>query len=46
MKPSLKEAILAHVNEDDLVAMSRDVINIPSPTGFESGMSGYVRRTF
>jgi acetylornithine deacetylase len=46
MKPSLKEAILAHVNEDDIVAMSRDVINIPSPTGFESGMSGYMRRTF
>jgi len=46
MKSALEQAILAQVNEDDIVAMSRDVINIPSPTGFESGMSGYMRRTF
>jgi len=46
MKSALEHAILAQVNEDEIVAMSRDVINIPSPTGFESGMSGYMRRTF
>ncbi len=46
MKSALEQAILDQVNEDDIVAMSRDVINIPSPTGFESGMSGYMRRTF
>jgi len=46
MKSAFEQAILAQVNEDDIVAMSRDVINIPSPTGFESGMSGYMRRTF
>jgi acetylornithine deacetylase len=46
MKSALEQAILAQVSEDEIVAMSRDVINIPSPTGFESGMSGYLRRTF
>jgi acetylornithine deacetylase/succinyl-diaminopimelate desuccinylase-like protein len=46
MNSALEHTILAHVNEDDIVAMARDVINIPSPTGFESGMSGYMRRTF
>ncbi len=46
MKSAIEQAILDQVNEDDIVAMSRDVINIPSPTGFESGMSGYMRRTF
>ncbi len=46
MNSALEKAILARVNEDHIVAMSRDVVNIPSPTGFESGMSGYMRRVF
>jgi acetylornithine deacetylase/succinyl-diaminopimelate desuccinylase-like protein len=38
------EKILAQVKEDEIVAMSRDVINIPSPTGEELQMAQYMQR--
>ena len=44
--PKLAQKILAHISEDDIVAMACDVINIPSPTGEELGMATYMRRTF
>ena len=44
--PKLAEKILAEVNEAEIVAMSCDVINIPSPTGEELGMAVYMRRVF
>ena len=31
----LSARILSHIDEQELVAMARDVINIPSPTGEE-----------
>ena len=37
------EKILAQIKEDEIVAMSRDVINIPSPTGEELQMAHYMR---
>ena len=37
------QAILAQVREDLIVAMSCDVINIPSPTGEELEMARYMR---
>jgi len=37
------EKILAQVKEDEIVAMSRDVINIPSPTGEELQMAQYMQ---
>jgi len=43
LKPDLVEKILAQVKEDDIVAMSRDVINIPSPTGEELQMAQYMQ---
>jgi acetylornithine deacetylase len=46
MNPDLERAIVDGVDEEALVAMARNAINIPSPTGFESGMSAYMRRTF
>jgi acetylornithine deacetylase len=42
-KDELTDAILAEVSEPDIVAMSRDVINIPSPTGGELEMARYMR---
>jgi acetylornithine deacetylase len=39
----LVEKILAQVKEEEIVAMSRDVINIPSPTGEELQMAQYMR---
>ena len=44
--PHQAEAILGQVSEEQIVAMSRDVINIPSPTGEELEMARYMRRTF
>ncbi len=41
--PSLFERIIAEVREDEIVAMSCDVINIPSPTGEELRMAEYMR---
>ena len=42
----LAKAILAQVSEEQIVAMSRDVINIPSPTGEELEMARYMRKAF
>jgi len=46
LHPDIVEKILAQVKEDEMVAMSRDVINIPSPTGEELQMAQYMRRVF
>ena len=37
------EKIVAQVKEDEIVAMARDVINIPSPTGEELQMAQYMQ---
>jgi len=42
-KADLAEAILAEVSEEQIVAMSRDVVNIPSATGEELEMACYMR---
>jgi acetylornithine deacetylase/succinyl-diaminopimelate desuccinylase-like protein len=39
----LADRILAEVREDEIVAMSTDVINIPSPTGEELQMAQYMQ---
>jgi acetylornithine deacetylase len=39
----LVNKIVAEVKEDEIVAMSRDVINIPSPTGEELQMAHYMQ---
>jgi len=44
--PNLVERIVAEVREEEIVAMSRDVINIPSPTGEELEMARYMERVF
>ena len=44
MKDDLARAILAHIREDEIVAMCCDVVNIPSPTGEELEMGRYMRR--
>jgi len=41
----LVEKIVAQVREDEIVEMSRDVINIPSPTGEELQMAQYMQKT-
>lgn len=43
LDPKLAERILAEVREEEIVAMSCDVINIPSPTGEELAMAEYMR---
>lgn len=43
-RSDLAEAILAHVNEEQIVSMSCEVINIPSPTGEEAEMARYMRK--
>ena len=43
LSPDTVEKILAQVKEDEIVAMSRDVINIPSPTGEELQMAQYMQ---
>src|SRR5260370_8196075 len=40
------ERMLAEVKEEEIVAMSCDVINIPSPTGEELQMAEYMRLVF
>jgi acetylornithine deacetylase/succinyl-diaminopimelate desuccinylase-like protein len=40
---NLAKRILAEVKEEEIVAMSRDVINIPSPTGEELQMAQYMQ---
>src|ERR1700687_6043500 len=42
----LAKAILAEVNEEEIVAMACDVVNLPSPTGEELEMGRYMRSTF
>src|ERR1022692_1364875 len=42
LDPKVVERILAEVREDEIVAMSTDVINIPSPTGEELQMAQYM----
>jgi acetylornithine deacetylase/succinyl-diaminopimelate desuccinylase-like protein len=43
LDPKLVDRILAQVHEEEIVAMSCDVINIPSPTGHELAMAEYMR---
>jgi acetylornithine deacetylase/succinyl-diaminopimelate desuccinylase-like protein len=43
LDPKLVERILAEVREDEIVSMSSDVINIPSPTGEELQMAQYMQ---
>jgi acetylornithine deacetylase len=43
LDPKLVERIIAEVREEEIVAMSCDVINIPSPTGEELRMAEYMR---
>jgi acetylornithine deacetylase len=42
---NLVKKILAEVKEEEIVAMARDVINIPSPTGEELQMAQYMQST-
>ena len=44
--PGLADRILSSVSEQEIVAMARDLINIPSPTGEELEMGRYMRSTF
>ena len=43
LSPDTADKILAQVKEDEIVAMARDVINIPSPTGEELQMAQYMQ---
>ncbi len=43
MTEDLAAAITAQVSDEDIISMSRDVINIPSPTGGELDMARYIR---
>jgi acetylornithine deacetylase len=43
LNPQTADKILAQVKEDEIVAMARDVINIPSPTGEELQMAQYMQ---
>jgi len=43
LNPQAAEKIVAQVKEDEIVAMARDVINIPSPTGEELQMAQYMQ---
>ncbi len=43
LDPKLVDRILAEVREDEIVSMSSDVINIPSPTGEELQMAQYMQ---
>ena len=44
LDPKLAERIVAEVKQEEIVAMSCDVINIPSPTGEELQMAEYMQR--
>jgi acetylornithine deacetylase/succinyl-diaminopimelate desuccinylase-like protein len=46
IRPELADRILAAVCEDEIVSMSCDVINIPSPTGEELRMAEYMREAW
>jgi acetylornithine deacetylase/succinyl-diaminopimelate desuccinylase-like protein len=41
--PKLIESIASQVNEEEIVAMARELVNIPSPTGEELQMAEYMR---
>jgi acetylornithine deacetylase len=43
LDPKLAERILAEVREEEIVSMSCDVINIPSPTGEELEVAHYMQ---
>src|SRR6202007_1688667 len=43
LHPDLVRRNLAEGNQDEIVAMARDVINIPSPTGEELQMAQYMQ---
>src|SRR5581483_7779375 len=43
LDPTLAEKIVAEVRADEIIAMSCDVINIPSPTGEELQMAQYMQ---
>jgi acetylornithine deacetylase len=45
LDPKLIEKILAEVKEEEIVAMCCDVINIPSPTGYELQMAQYMQNS-
>ncbi len=46
LHPNVVENILSQVRESEIVAMARDVINIPSPTGEELQMAQYMQSAF
>ena len=43
LDPAVAEKIVTQVKEDEIVAMSCDVVNIPSPTGGELQMAQYMQ---
>jgi acetylornithine deacetylase len=43
LDPKLVDRIVAEVREDEIVSMSSDVINLPSPTGEELQMAQYMQ---
>ena len=43
LDPKLIDRILAEVHEDEIISMSSDVIDIPSPTGEELQMAQYMQ---
>lgn len=45
MDSELAAAVLAHIREEPIISMAREVINIPSPTGEELGMAKYMQAT-
>lgn len=46
LAPEVIERILSGVSQERLVAMAREVVAIPSPTGEEQAMAEHMRRTF
>jgi len=46
LDPAVAEKIVTQVKEDEIVAMSCDVVNIPSPTGGELQMAQYMQGRF
>lgn len=46
MESGLEERIVSAVDEESIVEMSRDVIDISSPTGNEQEMGRYMQQTF
>lgn len=46
MNSNLEQTILTAVSQEEIIAMSREVIDIPSPTGYEAAMGNYMRHAF